>query len=135
MSFACESNLNSEIAQLLLSVLHSWEMDSDLDNVCSGKLGLLKPKWPLSFGLISREGHLTLILPTEREPSIDGFTNFAKNLHWSTSSSLTTQHLLSIVSVANTLMSTNNAGFLPDHEKKRKILKYIHSYGGGVLLG
>lgn len=131
LSFAAESNLNSEIAQLLLSILHSWELDADLDNICSGKLGLLKPKWPPSFGLISREGHLSLLLPPSAKifpgaPVTDPFAayaNFAKNIHWCLSSSLTTQHLLCVISVANTLMSTNNAGFLPDHEKKRKLLK------------
>lgn len=118
-----------EIAQLILSILHAWELDSDLDRVCSAKLGLLKPKVPLCFGLISREGHLSLLLPTAvsrpktapPNESASGF--FAKRYHWQISSSLTTQHLLAITSVANTLMSMNNAGFLPDHENKRRIVK------------
>lgn len=32
-----------EIAQLLLSLLHSWGLDNDLDRVCQAKLGLLRP--------------------------------------------------------------------------------------------
>lgn len=32
-----------EVAQLLLSLLHAWGMDADLDRVCETKLGLLKP--------------------------------------------------------------------------------------------
>lgn len=32
-----------EIAQLLLSLLHAWGMDNDLDRVCQVKLGLLRP--------------------------------------------------------------------------------------------
>lgn len=32
-----------EIAQLLLSLLHSWGLDDDLDRVCQVKLGLLRP--------------------------------------------------------------------------------------------
>lgn len=32
-----------EIAQLLLSLLHAWGLDNDLDTVCQIKLGLLRP--------------------------------------------------------------------------------------------
>lgn len=32
-----------EIAQLLLSLLHAWGVDNDLDRVCQVKLGLLRP--------------------------------------------------------------------------------------------
>lgn len=45
-----------EIAQLLLSLLHAWGMDSDLDRVCEGKLGLLRPMVPVSFGVLSKGG-------------------------------------------------------------------------------
>ena len=45
-----------EIAQLLLSLLHAWGMDPDLDRVCEGKLGLLMPKVPVSFGVLSKGG-------------------------------------------------------------------------------
>lgn len=45
-----------EIAQLLLSLLHAWGMDPDLDRVCESKLGLLMPKVPVSFGVLSKGG-------------------------------------------------------------------------------
>ena len=45
-----------EIAQLLLSLLHAWGMDPDLDRVCEGKLGLLRPMVPVSFGVLSKGG-------------------------------------------------------------------------------
>ena len=45
-----------EIAQLLLSLLHGWTLDEDLDHVCENRLGLSKPKSPACFGLISRSG-------------------------------------------------------------------------------
>lgn len=61
-----ESNLTMEIAQLLLSLLHGWGLDSDLDKVCESKLGLLRPLLPVSFGLLSRAGHMSLLLPTYR---------------------------------------------------------------------
>lgn len=51
-----EPNTTMEIAQLLLSLLHAWGMDPDLDRVCEGKLGLLRPMVPVSFGVISKGG-------------------------------------------------------------------------------
>lgn len=38
-----ETSHGMEIAQLLLSLLHAWGMDKDLDMVCKSKLGLLRP--------------------------------------------------------------------------------------------
>jgi hypothetical protein len=51
-----ETNTTMEIAQLLLSLLHAWGMDPDLDRVCEGKLGLLRPMVPVSFGVLSKGG-------------------------------------------------------------------------------
>ncbi|XP_035210198.1 WD repeat-containing protein 7-like isoform X2 [Stegodyphus dumicola] len=59
-----EANLTMEIAQLLLSLLHAWGLDAELDRVCESKLGLLRPMRPVCFGLLSRGGHMALILPT-----------------------------------------------------------------------
>lgn len=33
-----------EVAQLLLSLIHSWGIDSNLDKVCETQLGLLRPR-------------------------------------------------------------------------------------------
>lgn len=52
----CEANLTMEIAQLLLSLLHAWELDPDLDRLCEVTLGLLRPMVPVSFGVISKGG-------------------------------------------------------------------------------
>jgi hypothetical protein len=57
----CEANLTMEIAQLLLSLLHAWGLDPDLDKVCEGKLGLLRPMVPVSFGVVSKAGEFTLV--------------------------------------------------------------------------
>lgn len=114
-----------EIAQLLLSCVHSWGLDPNLDEICKSKLGMLKPQKPLSFGLLTR-GRLSLMFPgwhvnhqTEDEKDqimIDNETiddeDVAKtffNTHWQLSSSLSTQHIISIVAVCNTLMSMNYA--------------------------
>lgn len=51
-----EQNITMEIAQLLLSLLHAWGIDIDLDKVCEGKLGLLRPMLPVSFGVLSKGG-------------------------------------------------------------------------------
>ncbi|XP_017768503.1 PREDICTED: WD repeat-containing protein 7 isoform X2 [Nicrophorus vespilloides] len=58
------SSHGMEIAQLLLSLLHAWGMDNDLDRVCQVKLGLLRPMVPLSFGVLSRGNYMSLFLPT-----------------------------------------------------------------------
>ena len=54
-----EQNITMEIAQLLLSLLHAWGIDMDLDKVCEGQLGLLRPKLPVSFGVLSKGGEWT----------------------------------------------------------------------------
>lgn len=59
-----EANLTMDIAQLLLSFLHAWGLDADLDRVCESKLGLLRPMRPISYGLLSRGGRMALLLPT-----------------------------------------------------------------------
>lgn len=51
-----------EIAQLLLSLLHGWSLDDDLDQVCRTRLGLSKPKSPVSFGHLSRSGNSSVFV-------------------------------------------------------------------------
>ena len=46
-----------------MSTLHAWGQDSDLDKLALNKLGLLKPTQPLTFGILSRGGHMSLLLP------------------------------------------------------------------------
>ncbi|KAL1123826.1 hypothetical protein AAG570_001597 [Ranatra chinensis] len=41
--------------------------------------------------------------------------------HWELSTTITTNHLLAIISVANTLMSMNNASFIAEQERTRKL--------------
>ena len=38
-----ERTLTMQIAQMLLSSLHAWGLDPDLDHLCVKKLGLLRP--------------------------------------------------------------------------------------------
>jgi hypothetical protein len=45
-----------EIAQLLLSLLLGWGLDTELDQISETRLGLLKPLVPVSFGQLSKAG-------------------------------------------------------------------------------
>ncbi|KAK6634492.1 hypothetical protein RUM43_011893 [Polyplax serrata] len=160
-----EQNITMEIAQLLLSLLHAWGIDMDLDKVCEGKLGLLRPMLPVSFGVLSKGGYMSLLLPTwqpgnvedlDARPEPSNSTTTAKaasntkptasekrtlegNLppeviklekltrlftartHWELSTTLTSNHLLAIIALANTLMSMNNATFVPEQERNRRL--------------
>jgi hypothetical protein len=46
---------------------------------------------------------------------------FTARTHWELSTTLTSNHLLAIIAVANTLMSMNNATFVPEQERTRKL--------------
>ena len=75
-SLHLEINLTLEIGQVLLSLLHAWGLDKDLDRVAVSKLGLLKPKVPVSYGIMSKGGVMSLMLPTwqlrKERPKEDG---------------------------------------------------------------
>uniref|UniRef100_A0ABD2VT45 WD repeat-containing protein 7 n=1 Tax=Trichogramma kaykai TaxID=54128 RepID=A0ABD2VT45_9HYME len=138
-----EPNSTMEIAQLLLSLLHAWGMDADLDRVCESKLGLLRPMVPVSFGVISKGGYMSFLLPTYQthlescvtEPIPQGEQRlpmelvrqerltraFTKRAHWELSTTLTSNHLLAVVALSNTLMSMTNATFVPEQERNRKL--------------
>ncbi|XP_023288986.1 WD repeat-containing protein 7 isoform X2 [Orussus abietinus] len=137
-----EPNATMEVAQLLLSLLHAWGMDPDLDRVCEGKLGLLRPMVPVSFGVLSKGGYMSLLFPTwqtQLEPLAEPATQleqrlpaelvrrdrltraFTSRAHWELSTTLTSNHLLAVVALANTLMSMNNATFVPEQERNRKM--------------
>ncbi|XP_030745113.1 WD repeat-containing protein 7 isoform X4 [Sitophilus oryzae] len=134
-----------EIAQLLLSLLHSWGLDDDLDRVCQGKLGLLRPMVPLSFGVLSKANHMSLFLPTwhntisiDEDPISENqdleislppelvrrekLTRiFTSRTHWELSTTLTSNHLLAVIALSHTLMSMSNATFVPEQERNRKL--------------
>lgn len=144
-----EINLTLEIGQLLLSLLHAWGLDKDLDKVATSKLGLLRPRVPVSYGILSKGGVMSLTLPTwtprpstekplppelkpthippnlgqndlQREMETYLFTSLG---HWELSHTLTTNHLVSVISITNTLVSVSNASFIPEQERKRKLVR------------
>jgi len=127
-SLQLEINLTLEIGQLLLSTLHAWGLDKDLDRVALNKLGLLRPKLSLCFGLVSKTGAMSLSLPTWCPRPSSSHTSSATEYftslgHWELSHTLTTQHLLSLIAITNTLMSVSNASFVPEQERRRKLVR------------
>lgn len=133
------------IIRLMLSCLHAWRLDEELDTSCEQILGLVRPCKPVSFGLLSKGGHMSLVLPgwglrtrlhrvdstfpsqekkgtSDVELSLDGVADDVESKHpstkvlaytfdqkyhlrWQLSRALTTQHLLTMVSITNTLMN------------------------------
>uniref|UniRef100_A0A674P9L4 WD repeat domain 7 n=1 Tax=Takifugu rubripes TaxID=31033 RepID=A0A674P9L4_TAKRU len=123
-----EYNLTMDTAKLFMSCLHAWGLNEQLDNICLERLGMLRPHCPISFGLISRGGHMSLMLPTFKE-SLLRQLSLATGLKltlsdivgkgtYGVSRAVTTQHLLSVISLANTLMGMTNATFVGEHMKK-----------------
>ncbi|UYV71208.1 WDR7 [Cordylochernes scorpioides] len=104
-----ETSLTMETARLILSLLHSWGLDRDLDLVCESKLGLMRPLHPVCFGQLAARGHyLALTLPPHQQPDQteeQRAGDFSSRGHWCLSPALTTNHLLAIIALANTLMS------------------------------
>lgn len=125
-----EYNLTMDTAKLFMSCLHAWGLNSVLDELCLERLGMLKPHCSVSFGLLSRGGHMSLMLPGYNQPvgkaSYDSMelgrkmsvTEGLGKGTYGVSRAVTTQHLLSVISLANTLMSMTNATFIGDHMKK-----------------
>ncbi|KAM6329109.1 WD repeat-containing protein 7 isoform 6-T10 [Alca torda] len=125
-----EYNLTMDTAKLFMSCLHAWGLNSVLDELCLDRLGMLKPHCSVSFGLLSRGGHMSLMLPGYNQPvgkppydSVElgrkmSITEGLGKGTYGVSRAVTTQHLLSVISLANTLMSMTNATFIGDHMKK-----------------
>ncbi|XP_054035262.1 WD repeat-containing protein 7 [Dryobates pubescens] len=120
-----EYNLTMDTAKLFMSCLHAWGLNPGLDRLCLERLGMLRPHCAVSFGLLSRGGHMSLMLPGYNQPlgerPPEGPPGGAEGLGkgtYSVSRAVTTQHLLSVISLANTLMSMTNATFIGDHMKK-----------------
>ncbi|XP_063310000.1 WD repeat-containing protein 7 isoform X2 [Pelobates fuscus] len=125
-----EYNLTMDTAKLFMSCLHAWGLNAGLDKVCLERLGMLKPHCPVSFGLLSRGGHMSLMLPGFNHSiykAQDEYEGVGRKMSiseglgkgtYGVSRAVTTQHLLSLISLANTLMSMTNATFIGDHMKK-----------------
>ncbi|XP_025052874.1 WD repeat-containing protein 72 isoform X1 [Alligator sinensis] len=58
-----DANITTDTAKLLLSCLLPWGVDKELDNLCVRYLDILRLQCPVSFGLVSNENHISLMLP------------------------------------------------------------------------
>uniref|UniRef100_A0A1I7SSR8 WD repeat-containing protein 7 n=1 Tax=Bursaphelenchus xylophilus TaxID=6326 RepID=A0A1I7SSR8_BURXY len=124
-----ETNLYMNTAKLLVSLLHGWNLDENVDNICVNKLKLQKPKAPICFGTISKKGFVSLSLPFctgKSAPFNDlSFRNFSLKLRWKDDPQLTTIHLLSLVSISNAMMSLKSRILQTSHS--RPLLRRVPS--------
>lgn len=122
-----------EVAQLVLSLVHSWGLDPKLDLVCEKELGMLRPAVPISFGVLSKGGYMSLLLPTWQNSILMNKKKYAEikiladlnrlftsSLHWELSATMTSNHLLAMVALSNTLMSMNMASFLEKYQHHQR---------------
>jgi hypothetical protein len=54
------------LTHILLSSLHIWSIDQQLDKLFVERLNLQKPKFPIAFGRITRGAHLFVMFPPKR---------------------------------------------------------------------
>ena len=136
----------------MISSLHSWGLDSTMDEVCMERLGLLRPTKPISFGLLTRGGRLSLMFPgwygeatnddiqpsqilpsllaneivrKRRTSSNVSEDKISSHSRWQLSSALTTLHLVGLVSVANTLMSMNQVSKITRSEGRARVRSHL----------
>jgi hypothetical protein len=54
----------STLSNLLVSLLHPWSFDENIDDICRQRLQLHRTNRYISYGILSKNEHLSLILPT-----------------------------------------------------------------------
>lgn len=54
----------SILSNLLVSLLHPWLFDKSIDQVCQERLHLQRLNRYLSYGILSKNEHLSIVLPT-----------------------------------------------------------------------
>lgn len=72
-------------------------------------------------------GSLEANLPKEMVELERATRTFTAQTHWELSTTLTTNHLLAIIALANTLMSMNNASFVAEQERNRKMQRSVET--------
>lgn len=95
-------------------------------------MSLLMPTWQLCeqsdgagiSGLSDvADASLVAQIPPEMVLLEKNTRQFTAQSHWELSTTITTYHLLAIIAIANTLMSMNNASFVAEQERSRKLLR------------
>ncbi len=54
----------SILSNLLISLLHPWLFDNNVDQICQQRLHLHHINRYLTYGILSKNEHLTIVLPT-----------------------------------------------------------------------
>ncbi|CAF5212099.1 unnamed protein product, partial [Rotaria magnacalcarata] len=54
----------STLSNLLVELLHPWSFDKNVDQLCEKRLQLKRINRFFSFGILSKNDHLTIVLPT-----------------------------------------------------------------------
>ncbi|CAF0780863.1 unnamed protein product [Adineta ricciae] len=52
------------LSDFLVSLLHPWSFDKTMDKICQERLQLYRTNRYLSYGILSKNDHLTIVLPT-----------------------------------------------------------------------
>lgn len=52
------------LSDFLVSLLHPWSFDKTMDKICQERLHLYRTNRYLSYGILSKNDHLTIVLPT-----------------------------------------------------------------------
>lgn len=88
----------------------------------AGYMSLLLPTWQTQLEPIGEPAtQLEQRLPVELVRQERLTRAFTARAHWELSTTLTSNHLLAVVALSNTLMSMNNATFVPEQERNRKM--------------
>lgn len=90
-------------------------------------MSLLLPTWQNDLLDVDSQPFDTQQLEKTLPPEIIRQENltrlFTHRLHWELSTTLTSNHLLAMVSMSNTLMSMTMATFIPERERNKKLLR------------
>ncbi|GMS89618.1 hypothetical protein PENTCL1PPCAC_11793, partial [Pristionchus entomophagus] len=109
LSMQFESTLLHDLARIVLSLLHGWNLDEDLDRVCAKKL-LLQPiaRVPTFASSTRGDGKTCIFMPSVELTEVKAWALAAR---WSYASSLNTVHLLATIGLLNTLMALRGASW------------------------
>ncbi|GMT20536.1 hypothetical protein PFISCL1PPCAC_11833 [Pristionchus fissidentatus] len=109
LSLQFESTLLHDLARIVLSLLHAWNLDDDLDRVCAKKLQLQPIARVPTFASSTRgDGKTCIFMPSAELTDVKAWSLAAR---WSYASSLNTVHLLATIGLLNTLMALRGASW------------------------
>lgn len=92
-------------------------------------MSLLLPTWQNNFdtsSIITKfeyEESIKNSIPSELLRLQKLTEKFTCQLHWELSTTLTSNHMLALVAMSNTLMSMTSASFIPENERNKKLHK------------